>query len=77
MKKYGRTSLNKEIIIAYLTKRRQKMKKIKATLTALVMAFVVTAGLGVVATTVDPVGNSKVVAQLAHLAKGPGGKEHA
>ena len=39
------------------------MKRIKATLTALVMAFGVSAGLGVVATTVDPVGNSNVVAQ--------------
>ena len=39
------------------------MKRIKATLTALALAFVVTAGLGAVAATVDPVGNSNVVAQ--------------
>ena len=39
------------------------MKKIKATLTALLMAFVVTSGLGVVAATVDPVESGNVVAQ--------------
>ncbi len=39
------------------------MKKIKATLTALVMAFGVSAGLGTVAATVNPVEKSNVVAQ--------------
>ena len=39
------------------------MKKIKATLTALVMAFGVSAGLGTVAATINPVEKSNVVAQ--------------
>ncbi len=39
------------------------MKKIKATLTALVMAFGVSAGLGTVAAMVDPVEKSNIVAQ--------------
>ena len=43
------------------------MKKIKATLTALVMAFGVSAGLGTVAATVNPVEKSNVVAQAESI----------